>query len=725
MKGVEEALGKQSVPEEAGGKPVRLEELEGGVVRIVFDKPGSSVNAFNRATIEEFGAIVDHLADRRDLHGAIVASAKDSIFVAGADIKELFRPDLNENDVRDLIRLGQGMFNKLASLDLLTVAAIHGAALGGGCELALACDYRIATDAKSTRIGVPEVMLGILPAWGGCTRLPRLVGLPVALDLILSGRGYPARKAKRAGLIDDVVAPERLTDAALRLIAVGDPPRRKSRAMVNNLFSRAVISRHTRRKVMAKTRGHYPSMIRALEVVVEGLSVSPARSMRMEEDAFAEVSRTRTCHNLVRVFHLEERSKRFQVSLPDGTDADPRDISRVAVIGAGVMGAGIAQWSSARGQQVILKDLSTGALAGGMQAIGRVYGDAVTRRIFTRRGGQEGMDRIFPTTQDVPLEGVDLVIEAAVEKMEQKKQIFQSLASQVSADTILASNTSALSITELSECVPHPERVVGIHYFNPVHRMQLVEVVSGRHTSPVTLDRAVRFAQAIGKLPVVVEDSPGFIVNRVLMPYLAEAGRLFVSGAAPLELDDAMLDFGMPMGPIRLADEVGIDVCAHVARHQAEHFGDRMPVPDVLDRMVEAGFLGRKSGVGFYEYGRKKNRPNPDARRFVETSERRGVSRVDLAERMSLLMLNEAARCVEEKRVSGPEDVDYAMIRGTGFAPFRGGPLRYADDRGIAEVVDALAVLAGDGEPHFEPCDLLRRMAADGTEFYDSSRGER
>ena len=709
----------QQITDTVSAGNIRLEELEAGVVQVVFDKQGSTANTFNRATIEEFDALIDHLADRPDIHGVIVTSAKDSIFVAGADIKELFRRDLSENDIRELIRLGQGMLNKLASLDLVSVAAIHGAALGGGFELALACDYRIASDSKPTKLGLPETLLGILPAWGGCTRLPRLVGLPTALDVILTGRAYSSGKARRAGLIDEVVPRERLVEAALRFISGGVPARRKSHVSVNNPLSRAVISQQARKKLVAKTRGHYPSMLRALEVTVGGLGLSPGSSMRLEEDAFAEVARKKTCHNLVQVFHLEERSKGFKVPLPDGESPVDRGITNVAVIGAGVMGAGIAQWSSARGLDVILKDISTDALAKGMQTIGRVYGEAAKRRIFTRREAQAGMDRVFPTTEDVPLHGVELVIEAAVEKMELKKRIFLGLAGQVSDETILASNTSALSITEISESVPHPERVVGIHYFNPVHRMQLVEIVRGRHTSASTMDRAVRFAQGIGKLPVVVKDSPGFIVNRILMPYLAEAGALFSAGVSPRDLDHAMLDFGMPMGPIRLTDEVGIDVCAHVARHQAEHFGDRMQVPDVLDRMVESGFLGRKSGAGFYIYDKKRTRPNPGVAPFIQSRERRGMSREEAADRMVLLMINESARCMEEELVAGPEDVDYAMIRGTGFAPFRGGPLRYADDRGAADISDALRALADAGERYFEPCELLLGMARDGSTFYE------
>ncbi len=699
---------------------IRREQLSDGVMHLVFDRPDSPVNVFDLATLQELDEHLDAMRDRPDVNGIILSSAKPSIFIAGADIKQLFREDAGEEDIRHAVRTGQQVFNKLAAMEVPTVAAIHGAALGGGYEVALACDYRVASDDKSTKIGLPETALGILPAWGGSTRLPRMVGLQAALDVILGGKRLAAGKAKKIGMVDAVVPRERLLEIAHALIGQGKPKGARGFFKQHNPVSKAIIRAVAGKAAHAKTRGHYPAIPAALDVVVSGLGSSPERSFRREEDAIAKLAQTDVCRNLVRVFFLQERSKGFRYPLPAGTTPESRAVTDVAVIGAGVMGAGIAQWSSARGQDVLLKDIAPEALAKGLGTIAKTYHDATTRRIFTRREAQAGQDRIFATTEPVPLNRIDIVIEAAVENMEIKKKLFSELAGSVRDDTLLATNTSALSITRNAEGIPHPERVVGIHYFNPVHRMQLVEVVVGENTSPEVVDRAVRFVQKLGKLPVVVKDSPGFLVNRILMPYLAEAGCLFEAGASPEELDKAMLDFGMPMGPIRLTDEVGVDVCAHVARHQAEQFGDRMPMPAVLDRMIEAGLLGRKSGSGFYTYRGKKTQVNAAVRPFVSSSSKVGMDRRELAERMSLLMVNEAARCVEEELVAGPEDVDFGMIFGAGFAPFRGGPLRYADTRGIVSVVDALQARARAGEAHFTPCDLLLRMASDRKQFYEA-----
>ena len=489
----------------------------------------------------------------------------------------------------------------------------------------------------------------------------------------------------------------------------------------NNPISRAVIRTIAAKGVAKKTHGHYPAIPKALEVIVDGLGTSEAEALALEVDAIVSLVDTDVCRNLVRVFFLTERSKNFRVELPDGAEPDMRPVNHVTVVGAGVMGAGIAQWSSARGQNVILKDINNEALNKGMQNIGKVYAQAAKRHIFTKAEAQRGMDRVYATAQPVSLAGTDLVIEAATENMALKKTIFQGLAEQVASDALLATNTSGLSISELAEVVPNPERVVGIHYFNPVNRMQLVEVIQGSHSSPVALDRAVRYVQGLGKLPVVVQDSPGFVVNRILLPYLAEAGHLFAQGAAIHELDAAMLDFGMPMGPIRLIDEVGIDVCKHVAQHLGDSFGERMPVPAILHAAVEKELLGRKNGKGFYLYAKKGKGdppPNPAAQALVSSRSMAETSREQLQRRMVVLMVNEAARCLEEALVVGPEDIDFAMIFGTGFAPFRGGPLRYADAAGISTIVQELRTLEAAGETRFSPCSLLVSMADGNQTFY-------
>jgi 3-hydroxyacyl-CoA dehydrogenase / enoyl-CoA hydratase / 3-hydroxybutyryl-CoA epimerase len=382
------------------------------------------------------------------------------------------------------------------------------------------------------------------------------------------------------------------------------------------------------------------------------------------------------------------------------------------------MGAGIAQWLAARGVSVMLRDINTDAVGRGMATVAKLFADGTKRRTFTPVEARAAMDRISPVVELPSLRRADVIIEAAVEKMELKKDIFRKLEQLAGPDTILATNTSALSVTELADSLTASERVVGIHFFNPVHRMQLVEVIHTPRTDAEVVRRALKFVQAMGKLPVLVKDSPGFVVNRVLMPYLVEAARLFEAGAEVTDLDEAMLDFGMPMGPLRLVDEVGTDVSLHVAETLASHYHRRMAVPEVLARLVKGGQLGRKSGEGFYLHRGKEAAPSEDAARFVKDDSAANLDRVDLELRMVLLMVNEAARCVEEGIVSGPEDVDFAMIMGAGFAPFRGGPLRHADTVGMANLVREMNRLVDAGEERFAPCALLKDLAAKDGKLY-------
>jgi 3-hydroxyacyl-CoA dehydrogenase/enoyl-CoA hydratase/3-hydroxybutyryl-CoA epimerase len=397
----------------------------------------------------------------------------------------------------------------------------------------------------------------------------------------------------------------------------------------------------------------------------------------------------------------------------------------VAVIGAGTMGAGIAQWVSARGCPVRLKDVNPDALARGLHHIEKLYADAVKHRVFTPSEATAGFDRITPVHTNVSLKGVDLVIEAAVEKLDLKQQVFRDLESQVGHNTVLATNTSALSIDDIASVLTWPERVVGLHFFNPVHRMQLVEIVRGPRTSHQAIDTALQFAKALGKLPVIAKDSPGFIVNRILLPYLVEAVNLFSEGMPIESVDKLMLDFGMPMGPLRLCDEVGLDIAQHVAKDLERRLPLPVPVYDTLEKMIAQGWLGKKSGRGFYRYGAKKETPNPDAKSFQTVGLARTSMAVAPVDRMVLIMINEAARLLDEGVVEAPEDIDFAMIMGTGWAPFRGGPLRHADALGLGEVVTRLEALARDIAPHFFPGERLRAMASEGKPFYGSPSSPR
>jgi len=706
---------------------IRREITPGQVCVLTFDQPGSSANVFNRAALEELDAHLDFIAGSPTLKGVVLASAKNSIFVAGADLHAM--ANASSDELHHLIELGQSVFNRLAALHIPTVAAIHGACVGGGCEIALACDYRIATPDRVTKIGLPETQLGILPAWGGSTRLPRLIGLPKALDIILGGKTLAAKQALRCGMVDDLAPRERLVDLACRKILGKGLNLRRGRhplklLITNNALVANLISLRVQSQLLKKTRGHYPALFKALEVVRKGVSRSVEESLKLERDAILELAPTEECRNLIRVFFMQERAKKLGYRV-ENAGAKPKPVGRAAVIGAGIMGAGIAHWLSSRGIQVVLRDVNTEQVAKGMAGIARLYDDGVRRRALTRLEARAGFDCVCPSATEVPLTNADLVIEAAVEKMPLKKAIFAGLDLLSGSHTILATNTSALSVSQIADSVDTPERVVGIHFFNPVHRMQLVEVIIGRKTSPEIVERAVRFVQQIGKLPVLVKDSPGFLVNRILMPYLIEAGHLFEAGASIEDIDEAMLDFGMPMGPLRLIDEVGVDVAHHVADTLSESLSpkERLRTPRVLSEMLAAGLLGRKTDRGFYLYNAKNPEPNSGVALFQKSDSARHLAGEELARRMALLMVNEAALCLEEEIVAEPADVDFAMIMGTGFAPFRGGPLRYADSLGVAKVVEDLKRLTERDGVRFQPCKLLISMAEGSRRFYPE-RGE-
>ena len=689
---------------------IHSEILESGVHVLTFDRPGSAANVFDSASLTELNEKLD--AVEQGASGVIFISAKPAIFIAGADLRAL--ETLGGEALQDFIELGQQVFSRIAALRVPTVAAIHGACVGGGYELCLACRWRIATADRATKIGLPETQLGILPAWGGSTRLTRLIGAPGALDIILGGKTLPAKAALRRGMIDDIAPRESLRQAALEWISRGGRESRRKRSPALDRLIATVAGPIARRRMEAKSRGHYPALPKALDVIVHAPNASVEESLHHERTAVLELAATPESRNLIRVFQLQERSRKLRIP---GIE-HPASISNVAIVGAGVMGSSIAQWLSARGLRVLMRDIDTTRVAAGMGRIAKLYTDAVKRRIMDKKEARDGMDRISPAAVETPLNSIDLVIEAAVEKMELKKQIFIRLEQTAPQLALLATNTSALSITDLGAAVSRPDRVVGIHFFNPVHRMPLVEVVTGENTSMETAAAAVRFVQKIGKLPVLVRDSPGFLVNRILLPYLVEAGDMFAQGAAITEIDGAMLDFGMPMGPLRLIDEVGLDVAEDVADTLAGSFPGHMHTPAIIGRMLTAGLLGKKSGRGFYIHNKGNATPNPDAAKYRDGGAAAKLDRTTLQRRMVLPILNEAARCIEEKVVAEPADVDFGMIMGTGFPPFRGGPLRYVDALGTTAVVDALATHAELAGAHFAPCHLLREMSQSNRRFH-------
>jgi 3-hydroxyacyl-CoA dehydrogenase/enoyl-CoA hydratase/3-hydroxybutyryl-CoA epimerase len=703
---------------------IQREVSDAGIAILTFDRPDSTANIFDQRTLDELNAHLDFLESGKSLKGLIIRSAKPKIYIAGADLNA-FTQEFNAERIAAVIEQGQKTFDRIARLPYPTVAAIHGVALGGGYEITLACDYRIASSDSVTKVGLPETNLGILPAWGGSTRLPKLIGLPNALAAILNGRQYPAEQALALGMVDSIVHREQLTTAATKRIQQSGDKKRPSKIHISNRkpLSRLVQSQ-AEKKTLARTRGHYPAPIKALEVACASLSVSHEESLANEKNRFVELALGETAQNLIRIFFLQERAKKLK--LPKEIEAAPatavKAVNRALVVGAGLMGAGIAQWLSSRGIRVVLKDVGPAPLGNAMQSIATIYGEAVKRHLFSETDARNGFDRILPIYEEMPLRDLDLVIEAAIEKLDLKQQIFADLESKVPPDLVLASNTSALSIDAIAASLQHPERVVGFHFFNPVHRMQLVEIVRGTKTDSRTLNAALRLAKQIGKLPVMVKDSPGFLVNRILLPYMVEAVRLFSEGYRIESIDRVMLEFGMPMGPLRLTDEVGLDVAEHVAQELVGRIKHLPPLNDTLGKMIAKGWLGRKSGKGFYAYA-----PGGDDKTNVQLgdlhpTEPTTVNEGDLRDRLVLSMVNEAARTIEEKVVDSPEDVDFGMIMGTGWAPFRGGPLRFADHLGISTVVSRLNNLRDRVAPDFAPCPLLADMANHGQSFYPQKK---
>src|SRR5256886_1432716 len=580
------------MPAVATGPMIRREIGDDHVCLLVFDRPESGANIFDAATLDELNEHLDSVENDASLRGLIIASAKKSIFVAGADLKTLLQ-QAQSGDMRAFIAHGQQVLNGLAGLNIPSVDAIHGAAAGGGCEVTLACDYRIASDDPATRIGLPETTLGLVPAWGGCTRLPRLIGVEKAAEVIAKGKLYSAQEARKLGLIDGVAPRDKLLELARKKLHDG---KRK-------LEGRAPASPASQELRSPKQRGN-AAPERAFEIINKTLSISPDQSLQMELDAIVDLGKSESTQNLIRNFFLAEKYKKGTSKLV------PEKVVHAAVIGAGVMGSGIAQWLSSRGVTVILRDIAREQVDRGLVNIEKTYADAVRRGLMTEEKAKAGRARIVASTAPMELRDVQFIIEAASEKFEVKKEIFRELGMQAGPKTIVATNTSALPVGRLADTTVSPEHVVGLHFFNPVSRMKLVEVVIAKQTSGETRERSLAFVRQVGKLPVTVRDSPGFLVNRVLFPYLLDAAELFESGADAAKIDNALVQWGMPMGPLRLIDEIGVDITIDIGNTLEKAYGRRDHVSSVLLWLRDGKMLGRKAGAGVYEYEGKTQTPN-------------------------------------------------------------------------------------------------------------------
>jgi 3-hydroxyacyl-CoA dehydrogenase/enoyl-CoA hydratase/3-hydroxybutyryl-CoA epimerase len=700
--------------------------LEVGADRLAtltFDSPDRKVNVFTRAAFAELEGVIEEVAARRNdrsIGALILLSGKPGGFIAGADVEEIARvTDPVEAEAGS--RVGHRLFSAWEALPFPTLSAIRGTCLGGGLEISLASTYRVASDRPDTKMGLPEVRLGILPGWGGSTRLPRLIGIAEALDLILTGKTVAGRKALKLGLIDALLPDARFLDT-LRDFALArlDQPRRveeafdlKEMLLEKNPLGRKILFDQARKKTLETTRGHYPAPLRAIEVVRVGIEEGARAGFDAEARAVAELATSRTAKNLIHVFRLTEEVKK-ETGLPG---AAPREVRSTAVLGAGVMGGGIAQLiSDQTALPVRMKDVRDEALASGMQHAAQLFAKQVERRRLTAPEARRRMGLLHPTLDFTGFGRVDLVIEAIVENLGIKQEVFAETARHVPETAILASNTSSLSVGLIGARTPHPERVVGMHFFNPVHKMPLVEVIAPEGSDPAAVNTVFAFTRKLGKTPILVKDTPGFLVNRLLMFYSTEALWLLDEGYRIEDLDRAMTDWGMPMGPMALTDEVGIDVATKVAHILHEAFSDRLPVPEWLDKVPQSGRLGTKNGKGFYRYeGRERKEPDPAVYTLLGLQPR--MENPDpgmVADRMVLPMVNEAARCLEEGVVRSAADLDLALIFGTGFPPFRGGLCRWADQEGLGRILSTLERFASSVGDRFTPSEALRRTAEAG-----------
>jgi 3-hydroxyacyl-CoA dehydrogenase/enoyl-CoA hydratase/3-hydroxybutyryl-CoA epimerase len=702
-----------------------------GILRVHFDTPGERVNLLTGVLLRSMAELLDAARRRDDVRAVLFASAKPDMFIAGMDVEEIGGVT-DAYRAAEGARYGQAVFHKIAELGKPSACAIAGPCMGGGTEMALACTFRLASDDRSVRIGLPEVKLGIIPGFGGCQRLPRLVGLPAALDLILTGRGLNGRQARKIGLVDGVVPAAYLERQCLDLLrrALADgveattaKVRRGPGIMARMVGSvppvrRFVLDQARKRTAKKVSPEHYPAPFRALEAIEAALTLPLPQGLDIEARIVGELIPTQTTKNLIWLFKSQAALKGEGA----GVRAVPRGVRSVSVLGAGIMGGGIAQLVAHRGIPVRLKDLQYEAILTALRTAHGVWDRQRRRRRLDARELRQKMGFIAPTLDDTGLKRVDLVIEAVVEDLEVKRKVLAGVEQRIDERAVFATNTSSLPIADIAAGALRPERVVGMHFFNPVHRMPLVEVIAGPRSSPEAVATVHALAARLGKVPVIVKDGPGFLVNRILTLYLNEALQLLKEGVRIPAVDQAMVAFGMPMGPFALLDQIGLDVALHVAKVLQAAFGERIGAggeESVIQVLVSAGKLGLKNGRGFYRY-RSGRRTTEDGETYnlVGSPSTRELPPETLQERMVLAMVNEAVVCLQEGMVRGPREIDMAMVMGTGFPPFRGGLLRHADSVGIPIVADRLGRLADAQGERFRPAGLWAEMVREQRRFY-------
>lgn len=708
-------------------------ERDGGVVIVTFDLPDEPVNKFSRAVIAEFDAVFEEIerdVTLGEVGGVVIVSGKPDSFIAGADIDEFLTYTTAEM-AQAASREGQSRFAMIEKTRTQVVAAVHGACMGGGLELALACQYRVISDHPKTILALPETQLGLIPGLGGTQRLPRQVGLPNALDMILGAKNIRAKRALQMGLVEEMVHPGILRAVAVqraRELATGarsQPVRKAGIAdalLEGNPLGRAFVFSRARSGVAARARGNYPALPAAIDAIAAGYA-SDTDGFATESRIFGQMAMTPESRQLINIFFATTALKRD--TGVDGDGPPPAAVPRIAVLGTGFMGAGIAAVSAESRVAVRFKDVSHEQVGRGLGAVRDVLRERFKRRQVTRQEYEDQLSLVSGTVAYTGFQGIPLVIEAVFEDVDVKHKVLREVEPLLHPDAIFATNTSTIPIAEIARAAMRPERVIGMHFFSPVQKMPLLEIVVTAQTSPQAITTAAAFGRRIGKTVVVVNDSPGFFVNRILAPYLNEAGRLVEAGV-PIEwIDRAMVDWGFPVGPITLLDEVGLDIAGKSGAIFAKAFGARLAPSETMARVLASGRLGRKNKRGFYLYDAAGKRRGVDKSVYAVAGAGGPALRVpaqDIQERLSLAMINEAMRCLDEGVVRKPRDGDVAAIFGIGFPPFRGGPYRVVDATGADAIVHRLEALDARFPGRFEPAATLVRLAGSRKKVYDESR---
>ncbi|PJG60764.1 fatty acid oxidation complex subunit alpha FadJ [Aeromonas cavernicola] len=708
-----------------------LDIRQDGIAILTMDVPGDSMNTLKAAFVAQIRTVLADVKANRDLIGLVITSGKKDSFIAGADISML-AACTSAKDAESLSREGQIIFAEIEALTIPVIAAIHGPCLGGGLELALACHGRVVTDHDKTVLGLPEVQLGLLPGSGGTQRLPRLIGVAKALDLMLTGKQVRAKQAKKLGLVDDVVPASILLSAAIKLAKQGKPRHRlkrdlQSKLLETNKLGRKVLFEQARKGVNAKTRGNYPAPQRIIEVVRIGVTQGMQAGLAAESRHFGELVMSAESAALRAIFFATTEMKKELTY----QGAEPRKVAHAAVLGGGLMGGGIAFVTATKARvPVRIKDVASAGIGNAMRYSYDILAKKLKRRHLLRSELEKQMSLLTGTLDYSGFHRVDMVVEAVFEDLALKHQMLQEVEHECGEQTVFASNTSSLPISQIAAGASHPERVIGLHYFSPVDKMPLAEIIPHAGTSAETVATTLAFARAQGKTPIVVKDEAGFYVNRILAPYMNEAARLVLEGEPVDVLDSALLDFGFPVGPITLLDEVGIDVGAKISPIlQKELGGEQFQAPKALDQLLQDGRKGRKNGKGFYLYGKAAPRnklTGKEGKKQVDESVY-GVlgvkpvaklAKLEIAERCVLLMLNEAAMALDSGVISSARDGDIGAIFGIGFPPFLGGPFRYMDTLGIDHLVERLAYYQKHHGQRFAPCPRLQAMAQAQQTFY-------